>query len=347
MFVLWKAIRTMINIANDPAHGYDQDTRTGGVDYDCSSLVSYALYNAGANITWQNYTTHNMLSMLTNIGYTVTTSTTQVPGDIWLNEQHHVAMTVQVTNGQPYIAEAVHNEHYGDPNYNWYHGGQPGDQTGDEIRIVPWYNYSSGWDYHLTYNHPLQWVARNGYLNQSEMENNAEIIYNYFSNHGWSNNAICAMLGNMQEESSINPAIWEGLNPYQGGYGLVQWTPYTKFSDWYGTGWETAYDGEMDRIEYEKANGIQWNPSRGDNEIGSGTYYQTFTDFAVSNDAPESLANQWCYKYEYPSVRPQPIREQNARAWYNYFDGYVPGPVPSSIPLWLMIKLYNNREYGG
>ena len=33
-----KAVTWAIRIANDPAHGYDQDNRWGP-DYDCSSLV--------------------------------------------------------------------------------------------------------------------------------------------------------------------------------------------------------------------------------------------------------------------------------------------------------------------
>ncbi|MFR8905050.1 MAG: hypothetical protein ACLVHS_14945 [Blautia wexlerae] len=33
-----KAVTWAIEIANDPAHGYDQDNRWGP-DYDCSSLV--------------------------------------------------------------------------------------------------------------------------------------------------------------------------------------------------------------------------------------------------------------------------------------------------------------------
>ena len=41
-----KAVTWAIKIANDPAHGYDQDNRWGP-DYDCSSLViSCLLYTS-------------------------------------------------------------------------------------------------------------------------------------------------------------------------------------------------------------------------------------------------------------------------------------------------------------
>ena len=44
-----KAVSFMIDIAKDDSHGYDQIYRTGGTDYDCSSLVGTALNQAGFN----------------------------------------------------------------------------------------------------------------------------------------------------------------------------------------------------------------------------------------------------------------------------------------------------------
>ena len=55
------------------------------------------------------------------------------------------------------------------------------------------------------------------------MQNNAVLLWSYFKAQGWTLNAVAAMLGNMQSESTINPGIWEGLDPFVGGYGLVQW----------------------------------------------------------------------------------------------------------------------------
>ena len=72
-----------------------------------------------------------------------------------------------------------------------------------------------------------------------EMQNNAVLIWNYFKSQGWTLNSVAAMLGNMQSESTINPGIWENLDPIiSNGYGLVQWTPSTKYSEWAGDGWE-------------------------------------------------------------------------------------------------------------
>ena len=107
----------------------------------------------------------------------------------------------------------------------------------------------------------MSWTGRNGYLTESEMHANGIEIYQYFSSYGWSINAICAMLGNMQSESGVNPGIWEGLTPFGGGYGLVQWTPYSKYKNWAGTQWENNGPLECARIVFEFNNGLQWDTS--------------------------------------------------------------------------------------
>ena len=77
-------------------------------------------------------------------------------------------------------------------------------------------------------------ISNNKYLSQGEMESNAKEIYTYLSDKGWTLNAISGLLGNMQRESTINPGLWQSLKEgnYSGGYGLVQWTPATKYTNW-------------------------------------------------------------------------------------------------------------------
>lgn len=180
----------------------------------------------------------------------------------------------------------------------------------------------------------MAWISGNRYLTMSEMQNNADLIHYYFSAKGWTDNAIAAMLGNMQSESSINPGIWEGLTPPSAGqtnvgYGLVQWTPYTKYSEWAGTGWEDNGNKEMERIIWELDNHIQWGQTT--------TYPMTFKAFTQSNETPAYLAQVWMYNYEKPADLNQPQRSTQATAWYEYITGHP--PVPSSIPVWLLFKL--------
>lgn len=99
----------------------------------------------------------------------------------------------------------------------------------------------------------------NSYLTLAEMKVNAQYILDYLRDKGWTKNAICGMLGNMQTESTINPRIWQSLNANNtsGGFGLVQWTPATKYINWANAqNLEVAnMDSELKRILYELENG--------------------------------------------------------------------------------------------
>ena len=79
---------------------------------------------------------------------------------------------------------------------------------------------------------------------------NAKYIYNFFSNKGWTKNAICGMLGNMYAESGIKADIDQIGGG--GGYGLVQWTPKNHLTDWAnkrGLNWKTV-DTQCRKIQY-------------------------------------------------------------------------------------------------
>lgn len=64
-------------------------------------------------------------------------------------------------------------------------------------------------------------TSGNFYLNMPQMTENAKHIMSYLLDKGWTKNAICGMLGNMQTESTINPGIWQSLiaGNYSGGLG--------------------------------------------------------------------------------------------------------------------------------
>ena len=52
-------------------------------------------------------------------------------------------------------------------------------------------------------------VAESRPLNSEEMRNNAQEQANYMINFGFTANAISAILGNEQSESTINPGRWQ------------------------------------------------------------------------------------------------------------------------------------------
>ena len=155
----------------------------------------------------------------------------------------------------------------------------------------------------------MSYITGNRYLSQAEMETNAKYIWNYLGSRGWSKNAVAGMLGNMQTESSINPGIWENLSENVGpGFGLVQWTPFTKYTEWCAERGlsPSTMDAALQRIEYELANNLQYYPTD--------AYPLTFTQFKVSTQSPEYLANTFLHNYERPADSNQPNRATQARA---------------------------------
>ena len=182
----------------------------------------------------------------------------------------------------------------------------------------------------------MAWISGNRYLSLSEMQNNVDILHYFFRSAGWTDNAIAAMLGNMHTESTINPGIWENLEPFDGGYGLVQWTPYTNYSDWAGDGWQDNGQKEMERIIYELDNHLQW--------ISTSLYPMSFQEFVTSEKPPAYLAQAFLYNYERPDVKPQPIRSTRANYWYQYITGQEPPTPPTgNIPIWLLFKMTERR----
>ena len=141
-----KATQWMINLANDPKHGYDQDNRWGP-DYDCSSAVISAWQAAGVPVKSKGASyTGNMKSVFISCGFKDVRSSINLSngsglkrGDVLLNTVTHTAM--YIGNGQ--IVHASINEN------GTTTGGKTGDQTGKEICIRSYYN--KNWDCVLRY----------------------------------------------------------------------------------------------------------------------------------------------------------------------------------------------------
>ena len=132
-----------VGIANDNSHGYSQINRWGP-DYDCSSLVISAYERAGLKVKEAGATfTGNMRQAFKKCGFQDIKYSKNIAlrrGDVLLNEIHHTCLYL----GEDKIVQASCSETGGTT-------GKPGDQTGKEIAVGKFYNYSKGWDYVLRY----------------------------------------------------------------------------------------------------------------------------------------------------------------------------------------------------
>lgn len=325
-----------IEKCNAPNIGYSQANRmektvNGITYYDCSSFIWFALMAGGFDVvkanggsTWA-FTTGTMAKALKLLGF-VKHATTQpwLPGDILIRTGHtEMAFDSNRTMG-------AHSSKV------------PLDQ---QVSINSNPSTASSWLELWRYESgaSTQWIKGNRYLTIGEMQNNAQIIFTYLTNRGWTVNAVAGLLGNMQKESTINPGIWQNLSPNPSlGWGLVQWTPSTNFTDWATANGYANDDGDaqLKWIDEVTVSFGQWIPTT--------QYPESFGEFKGSTMSPEYLADCFLKNFERPAEIDQPERQRYARYWYDWWEGSpVPPPNPhpepdwkASMPIWLAMKKY-------
>ena len=154
--------------------------------------------------------------------------------------------------------------------------------------------------------------SKNAYLSQSEMQDNANYIYSYLKNKGWTKESICGMLGNMQRESTINPGIWQNLDEGNTSLGvsLVQWTPATNYLDWC-----TANNLDWTHIE-SALKRILWELENGEQYYATDSYPESFSEFTKSTKSVTYLASCFLHNYERAGVAAEAERQANAEYWF-------------------------------
>ena len=331
-----KAYNWAIETCNAPNVGYSQAYRNqrtvnGITYYDCSSFIWYALMagdfqvvNANGGSTWP-FTTGNMATALKLLGFTKhTTAQPWLPGDILIRTGHtEMAFDSNHTMGAHSSKVPLENQVSINSNPS---------APGDWLEI--WRFSSSAIP---------EWIKGNRYLSVGEMQNNALIIFRKLTADGWTSNAVAGMLGNMQVESTINPGIWQNLTPNQElGWGLVQWTPSTNFTDWAKANGFDNDDGDaqLKWLQEQTVPTGQWIPTT--------QYPETWGEFIISEQTPEYLADCFLKNFERPAEIDQPIRQTYARYWFDWWEGIpVPPPNPNpepdwkkSMPIWFALKKY-------
>jgi len=161
------------------------------------------------------------------------------------------------------------------------------------------------------------------WLSEADSLNNAQMVANHFKGTDWTKEAIAAMCGNMRHESSINPDMYEYGYDWSAdrGYGLVQWTPRSKYWDWAvsrGLNPELG-DSQLARIDYEVDNNIQWIPRSSYNNMTFAQFRQNSGGWSV-----EYLTEAFTWGYERPNQQAgeasMPDRKAFAMRCFNELD---------------------------
>ncbi|OUM58433.1 hypothetical protein PIROE2DRAFT_64410 [Piromyces sp. E2] len=162
---------------------------------------------------------------------------------------------------------------------------------------------------HSDYLIPVDGNNNQGGGNNQSKESVAKEVYNFFKAKGWTKNAICGMLGNMERESGLKPDTDEIGGG--GGYGLLQWTPGSILKNWAnskGYNYRTTKTQCL-RIQYDYDNGGQFLTSK--------ECSLTFAKYIKSTKSPEYLAECFMHNYERPGVYALDERKSYARKWFN------------------------------
>jgi len=122
--------------------------------------------------------------------------------------------------------------------------------------------------------------------------------------------------------------------------GLVQWTPYTKYTNWILPSDPSTMDNNLSRILYEVANNIQW----GAGIYGTPPY--SFQEFTQSTESAYDLAINFLKYYERPASLNY-SRGTQAEYWFTYLGGITPTPIfrrKSKFKWVLYANKLRNRE---
>ena len=145
----------------------------------------------------------------------------------------------------------------------------------------------------------MAWISEyQRWLSESESLQNAQLVANHLIPQGWTKESVSALCGNMRHESSINPDMYE-FNYAWGddrGYGLVQWTPRSKYWDWAESRNLPPRNGDsqLARIDYEVEQNIQW--------ISTQNYPETYAQFRASTKSMDYLVPCFTWNYERPNA---------------------------------------------
>lgn len=329
MAIYTQAIVWAIQKCADKNVGYSQSYRNqqtvdGITYYDCSSFINYALLAAqfltpGYAPLHNAFTTDTMEPVLLKLGFKKYKANIEwIRGDILWRKGHtemvySAGKAMGARSAKLPLEEQVSIHDSSAANWTYLYRYQGQNDT--------WYTNTKG-----------------GFEKTSvQAINNSYNILGVLTELGWSVNAVCGVLGNIDVESGYNPWRWQNDNvpsykdtPWTNkGYGLVQFTPAGKYINnetaqgYYGFGpnFSDAQGEEFDGVA--QLNFVNNNLDGG--YIKTEKFPISFADYKQSNLSAQELASAWLYNYERPaSYDSEQTRREAASYWSSVFEGIQP-----------------------
>ena len=157
--------------------------------------------------------------------------------------------------------------------------------------------------------------------------NRASEVWNWFTTHGYSDTATAAILGNMEQESGVDPEKIQG-NGKGPAAGIVQWENYnTKSSRWKnmadyaqskGRDWKDL-ESQLEFIDKENSEGndVFWS---------KGSLYKSYDAFKKATDI-KGATDSFELAFERADNPMMDVRYSAAQKYYTQFNGTGGTPI--------------------
>lgn len=174
-------------------------------------------------------------------------------------------------------------------------------------------------------------IGKKKYLTDDQRAENAIYIFEHLHSYGMSMHAIAGLLGNIEQESTINSGLKSSNTT---GWGLIQWSPRSVLTDWAdenGLEWSDPDTQLLLIIEEgeESTEHGQW--------LSTKAYSYTWEEFCEITDIDEAT-KAYLYQRERAGTPELEKRLEYAHKWYDVISTYYVNKI---------LRIEKERENNG
>lgn len=132
-----------------------------------------------------------------------------------------------------------------------------------------------------------------------------EVVWDYLKAAGYSDIQTAAIIGNLYQESGLNPARVESNGE---GIGLVQW----------------SFGRKQNLINYASSKGVDWSDLETQleflvSELDSKQFYQPYKDTFMNPYSVNEATEAFCFGFERPNKEKANLSFRQEKAWEAYY----------------------------
>lgn len=132
-----------------------------------------------------------------------------------------------------------------------------------------------------------------------------EVVWDYLKDAGYTDIQVAGIIGNLYQESGLNPARVESNGE---GIGLVQW----------------SFGRKQSLINYASSKGVDWSDLETQleflvDELDSKQFYQPYKDSFMNPYSVNEATEAFCFGFERPNKAKANLSFRQEKAWEAYY----------------------------